>query len=84
MSDTMKKLLPTGPISAWPDLRSDPNEDDWIDSDEEEWIVGVALRGIASTPYKLGEREIPTVYREIATVQGRELAVALAELLSSL
>lgn len=70
----LQKLLPSGPISVYPDYEG-------ADVNEDEWVVGVALRSIGGHPMPWKQRRPPIVSRPIAVVRGRKLAVALAELL---
>jgi len=76
------KLLPEGPISAWPDYVS------WDDEfvDEGEWIVGVAYRDASdNTGYEVkpGD-EKPWVWSTICVVEGGKVARVLADVLNEM
>ena len=75
MADTLKSLLPDGPISAWPDYADEPDE---------EWTIGVVTTGIFGPGRPLREGDRPSCWMPIATVRGKKFAQALAKHLSSL
>lgn len=75
MADTLKSLLPYGPISTWPD------DADYI---EGEWHIGIAIDPRTDEPVKLRRGRKPSVYEHIATVSGESLAKALAKHLASI
>ncbi len=76
MSARLARLLPEGPVSAWPD------NGDWEDDSDgyDKWIVGVARRYFGAPGHAvLSGDDVPGCWSEIAEVNGRDLALALAE-----
>jgi hypothetical protein len=73
-----------GIVSAWPDDGWPDTEAELAEFDDEEWIVGIALKrfgGSESYAVKFGDQ--PNAWREFAKVRGRKLAEAFAELLNA-
>ena len=73
-----------GIVSAWPDDGWPVDEDDYSDVEDEDWIVGIALKTFGGNDsYAVTPETTPATWREFAKVRGRKLAEAIAELLNA-
>jgi hypothetical protein len=70
-TDKLRRTLPPGKISAWPD------SGDWDDPDDD-WVVGVAKSIRTGEPVIVKRGDSVGYWNEIATVANKRIAVALA------
>jgi hypothetical protein len=72
----IKTLMPEGPIGFWPNWKGE-------DPENGDWVVGVALDG-EMRPIALRAGQRPSISMDIAHVEGKTLAKALAAHLQSI